>query len=406
MGAPCGLGSKDCVGPGPRSQVRRARGDTAIGTQNVRPAPVRDGRTGPRRTRQDAVTRTTTGSRRVAARARSGREQSRGQPRSWWDDAADGVPGRARRVPRRRGDRVRLGPGGPARGGRPGCSATLPGRRVLEVGSGAAQCVALAAAPRARSRSRSTCPPGCSRQARAARRAPRVCPYRSCRRRRRAAVPDASFDLAFSAYGAVPFVADSAAVMREVARVLRPGGRWVFSVTHPMRWAFPDDPGDRPGSRRGPVVLRPARRTSSDDDAGRRDVRRAPPHPRRPGARADRGRASCSTTWSSRSGRPTTTRVWGGWSPLRGRVTAGHRDLGLLAHLRRTLRVDQGVGALSGPLGQLGSGTYSLINGMGFPPARAVRSPAGRSPSPCPTRSRPRPRPAACRRVPSCPAPR
>jgi hypothetical protein len=31
--------------------------------------------------------------------------------------------------------------------------------------------------------------------------------------------------------------------MREGARVLRPGGRWVFSVNHPMRWAFPDDPG-------------------------------------------------------------------------------------------------------------------------------------------------------------------
>src|SRR5919107_1345304 len=28
----------------------------------------------------------------------------------------------------------------------------------------------------------------------------------------------------------------------EVARVLRPGGRWVFSVTHPLRWAFSDDP--------------------------------------------------------------------------------------------------------------------------------------------------------------------
>jgi SAM-dependent methyltransferase len=53
-----------------------------------------------------------------------------------------------------------------------------------------------------------------------------------------------SFDLACSAFGAVPFVADSAAVMREVARVLRPGGRWVFAVTHPMRWIFPDDPGE------------------------------------------------------------------------------------------------------------------------------------------------------------------
>lgn len=54
---------------------------------------------------------------------------------------------------------------------------------------------------------------------------------------------DASFDIAFSAFGAVPFVADSASAMRQVARVLRPGGRWVFAATHPMRWAFPDDPG-------------------------------------------------------------------------------------------------------------------------------------------------------------------
>jgi SAM-dependent methyltransferase len=54
---------------------------------------------------------------------------------------------------------------------------------------------------------------------------------------------DASFDLAFTAFGAVPFVDDSAGVMCEVFRVLRPGGRWVFSVTHPMRWIFLDDPG-------------------------------------------------------------------------------------------------------------------------------------------------------------------
>jgi SAM-dependent methyltransferase len=54
---------------------------------------------------------------------------------------------------------------------------------------------------------------------------------------------DASFDLACSAFGAVPFVADPAGVMREVARVLRPGGHWVFAVNHPMRWMFSDDPG-------------------------------------------------------------------------------------------------------------------------------------------------------------------
>ena len=54
---------------------------------------------------------------------------------------------------------------------------------------------------------------------------------------------DASFDLACSAFGAIPFVTDSARAMREVARVLRPGGRWVFSASHPMRWVFPDDGG-------------------------------------------------------------------------------------------------------------------------------------------------------------------
>ncbi len=53
----------------------------------------------------------------------------------------------------------------------------------------------------------------------------------------------ASVDVACSAFGAVPFVVDSAALMREIARVLKPGGRWVFSVTHPVRWPFPDDPG-------------------------------------------------------------------------------------------------------------------------------------------------------------------
>ncbi len=54
---------------------------------------------------------------------------------------------------------------------------------------------------------------------------------------------DRSFDLACSAFGAVPFVAEPERVMREVARVLRPGGRWVFAVNHPMRWMFSDDPG-------------------------------------------------------------------------------------------------------------------------------------------------------------------
>ena len=98
---------------------------------------------------------------------------------------------------------------------------------------------------------------------------------------------DASFDTVFTAYGVVPFVADSDVVMAEAARVLRPGGRFVFSTTHPVRWAFPDDPG--PGGLtarhsyfdRTPYVEQDAR--------GPGDLRRAPPHARRPGAR-DHGR--------------------------------------------------------------------------------------------------------------------
>lgn len=56
---------------------------------------------------------------------------------------------------------------------------------------------------------------------------------------------DGAFDIVTTAFGAVPFVADSAALMREVARVLRPSGRWVFAVTHPIRWIFLDDPTER-----------------------------------------------------------------------------------------------------------------------------------------------------------------
>jgi ubiquinone/menaquinone biosynthesis C-methylase UbiE len=56
---------------------------------------------------------------------------------------------------------------------------------------------------------------------------------------------DGAFDLAVTAFGAIPFVADSARLMREAHRVLAPGGRFVFAVTHPMRWIFLDDPGER-----------------------------------------------------------------------------------------------------------------------------------------------------------------
>lgn len=63
-----------------------------------------------------------------------------------------------------------------------------------------------------------------------------------CADARRLPFADSSFDIAFTAFGAIPFVPDPGLIHREVARVLRPGGRWVFSTTHPMRWVFADDP--------------------------------------------------------------------------------------------------------------------------------------------------------------------
>lgn len=116
------------------------------------------------------------------------------------------------------------------------------GREVLEVGCGAAQCsrwlLAAGAHPVAFDLSRGQL----IEAVRLARSTGLVVPLVQADAGR---LPfrDESFDLACSAYGAVPFVADSATVMTEVARVLRPGGLWVFSTTHPFRWCFRDDPG-------------------------------------------------------------------------------------------------------------------------------------------------------------------
>ena len=56
--------------------------------------------------------------------------------------------------------------------------------------------------------------------------------------------PDDSFDVVFCSFGALQFVADLDDAVAETARVLRPGGRYAFSITHPTRWSFPDDPGE------------------------------------------------------------------------------------------------------------------------------------------------------------------
>lgn len=177
----------------------------------------------------------------VARRALGAAESARAS-RRWWDADADDYHrehgaflGEADFVwcPEglREADARLLGPVG-----------SLAGRRILEIGAGSAPCSRWLAGEGARVVA-SDISDGMLRHARAAA-ARGAAPVPLVQAdAQRLPFADASFEIAFTAFGAVPFVADSAAVMREAARVLAPGGRWVFATTHPIRWAFPDDPG-------------------------------------------------------------------------------------------------------------------------------------------------------------------
>jgi SAM-dependent methyltransferase len=129
-----------------------------------------------------------------------------------------------------------------------------------------------------------------------------------------------SFDLVVSAFGGIPFVADSAGTMKEVARVLRPGGRLAFSTTHPLRWAFPDDPGP------AGLTVRQSyfdRTPYVEEDASGRAV--YVEHHRTVGDRVRELVAAglvlddlVEPQWPE--GR---TQEWGQWSPLRGALVPG-----------------------------------------------------------------------------------
>ncbi|MGP3988041.1 class I SAM-dependent methyltransferase [Streptomyces sp. 3N207] len=253
-------------------------------------------------------------------RPAGGRESSRAS-RGWWDRNADEYQndhgdflGDARFVWGPEGlDEATarlLGPG-----------EKLRGLDVLEVGAGAAQCSRWLAAQGAR-------PVALDLSHRQLQHALRIgdgqggelaFPLVEADAR---ALPfaDGSFDLACSAYGAIPFVADPERVFAEVARVLRPGGRWVFSLTHPLRWSLADEPGTE-----GLTVLTSYfdRTPYVEQDTAGRTV--YVEHHRTLGDRVRelvgagfRLDDLVEPEWPAWN-----QQVWGGWSPLRGRLVPG-----------------------------------------------------------------------------------
>lgn len=252
---------------------------------------------------------------RVSRRAVGARESVRAN-RAWWDGAADAY--QAEHGEYLRDDGFVWCPEGldeaDAR-----LLGDVRGRRVLEVGCGAAQCarwltgqgaeavgVDISAEQLAWSLNLDT----------------RTGPSVPTALADVGALPfaDGSFDLACSAFGAMPFVSDAPAVLAEVARVLRPSGRFVWSVTHPMRWAFPDDPGPEGLTvrqsyfDRRPYVEEDQRGTATYAEHHRtmgdwvRAIVAA-------GLRLD---DVVEPTWPEGL-----DRTWGQWSPLRGRLMPG-----------------------------------------------------------------------------------
>lgn len=126
---------------------------------------------------------------------------------------------------------------------------------------------------------------------------------------------DKSFDFAFSAYGALPFLPNAGQVLTEWRRVIKPGGRLVFSVTHPIRWAFPDSPNQDGLTATGSYFDR--RPYVEIDDVGAVTYSE---HHRTLGDWIDAIHVAdlqlvrlIEPEWKS-----TNTDSWGGWSPLRG----------------------------------------------------------------------------------------
>ena len=193
------------------------------------------------------------------------------------------------------------------------------GRRVLELGSGAGQCARWL-------RSQGALAYGLDLSERQLQHSRRIdestgVPVPSiCATATTIPFADDVFDIVFSSFGALQFVAEAQVMVDEVARVLRPGGTFAFSVTHPVRWSMPDDPGPE-GLRITSSYWDRTPYVEEDDDGTPRYVE----HHRTLGdwvahlhAAGFALRALHEPQWPEGL-----DRVWGGWGPLRGRLVPG-----------------------------------------------------------------------------------
>ncbi len=141
-----------------------------------------------------------------------------------------------------------------------------------------------------------------------------------CGSARRLPFADASFEVVASAFGALPFVVEIVQAVTEVTRVLSSGGLFAFSVVHPVRRMFPDDP-----SRDGLTITRSYFDRSSYVEVGPDGT---PSYVEPHHTMGDWvGAIEASGLRLQRLVEPTWPaghdRVWGGWGPVRGSLLPG-----------------------------------------------------------------------------------
>ena len=129
-----------------------------------------------------------------------------------------------------------------------------------------------------------------------------------------------SFDVVFSAFGAFPFVPAAESALAEAARTLRPGGRFVFSVTHPIRWCFPDDPTEHGLTVRQSYF---DRRAYVEEDGDGRAIYAEHHHTIGDWVRGIVSAGLLLRDLIEPEWPQDNDQVWGGWGPVRGRIIPG-----------------------------------------------------------------------------------